>query len=71
MKKMQRERCLPCFRRWARTPYAVFNSLSVTVKIGVLGAAMLTTANQKAVAQENVKNGSRSGISAGRGANQQ
>jgi Outer membrane cobalamin receptor protein len=33
----------------------VFNSLSVTVKIGVLGAAMLTTANQKAVAQENVK----------------
>ncbi|GAT61443.1 TonB-dependent receptor [Paludibacter jiangxiensis] len=55
MKKMQKERCLPCFRRWARTPYAVFNSLSVTVKIGVLGAAMLTTANQKAVAQENVK----------------
>ncbi|MTK52380.1 TonB-dependent receptor [Paludibacter sp.] len=55
MKKMQKERCLPCFRRWARTPYAVFNSLSVTVKIGVLGAAMLTMANQKAVAQENVK----------------
>lgn len=55
MKKNQKKRNLPCFRRWARTPYAVFNSLSITVKIGVLGAAMITSANQKALAQENVK----------------
>jgi iron complex outermembrane receptor protein len=55
MKKNQRKSCLPIFRRWTRTPYAVFNSLNATVKIGVLGAAMLTIANQEVLAQNGSK----------------
>ncbi len=41
----------PCFRRWTRAPDAVFTSLHITVKIGVLGAAMLTASNQPVLSQ--------------------
>ncbi len=51
MRKMERMKALPCFRRWTRAPYAVFNSLHITVKIGVLGAAMLTASNQPVLSQ--------------------
>lgn len=51
MKKMRKMKALPCFRRWTRTPYAVFNSLNIVVKIGVLGAAMLTASNQPVLSQ--------------------
>jgi len=51
MKKMERMKAPPCFRRWTRAPYAVFNSLHITVRIGVLGAAMLTACNQPILSQ--------------------
>lgn len=55
MNKSVRKTGVPCFRRWSRQPYAVFNSLSITVKIGVLGAAMLTVSNNAVLAQKNEK----------------
>lgn len=51
MRKMEKMKASPCFRRWTRAPYAVFNSLHITVKIGVLGAAMLTASNQPVLSQ--------------------
>lgn len=55
MRKIQKKSLLPCFRRWTRAPYAVFSSLTISVKIGVLGAMMLTAANQPVLAQDNQK----------------
>ncbi len=55
MKKIVKRQNLFCFRRWTRASYGAFNSLTVRLKIGVMGTAMLTTANQMALAQENGK----------------
>ncbi|MBB3187596.1 TonB-dependent receptor [Microbacter margulisiae] len=62
MKKMKKMKALPCFRRWTRTPYAVFNSLNIVVKIGVLGAAMLTASNQPVLSQAYQKTDNNSAV---------
>ena len=52
MREIQKKRFFPCLKRWSRTSYGVFNSLSVQVKIGVLGVFMLSAANLPILAQD-------------------
>lgn len=57
MKNRNQTKQVPCFRRWSRKPYGVFNSLKRCVKIGVLSVGMsiiaLATTTVKAQAQAN------------------
>lgn len=54
MYEQQKEDRIACFRRWARTNYAVFASLGKYVKIGVLsvGMSIITMATKTSFAHE-------------------
>lgn len=62
MKKKKKMNVLPCFRRWTRKPYAVFNSLHTPIKIGVLGVAMLSAVPLTGISQEKDLNSSNQSI---------